>query len=449
LGEIVKEANPSEIDGLILYVRTKLWRNAKEAAFWKPYEAQIEEALSAKHADKLCKIAYDIVEAAFPPKPPEPEGKKPEPQEEGEGDKGEGEGGQDSQSEEKEPTEAQESEESQSGEEPKGEDESDEGEEGEEGEEAQGESSESESEGEGSDESSVNAGSQSQSEPDEVEAKAKKAIEQIVNAAMKKVAEETLGDLEAIVEEAESYEPTQEYASDEEAAASDEVAETFSSLRVELDRVRFVEGKAGKLNMSKLPAALTTQRCFQTVEDSPSLPHVALLLDVSSSMHHEDRIGKLSVAARVLNGALIRCGISHKVITFGGIGELHEHTTINASKALPCHGCTPTGQAMEAALDWFDAEQVQNGLVVVVTDGAPTDLPSVVEQKERATANGHYAIGILIGCDINSPVGQRFVLTYWSPKTLAEQYDDYDFCPDVETLPAVLQPKLAEYIASL
>ena len=74
LKELVREN--SAASGLLIYVRTKMWRNPKEEAFWKKYEAQIDSAITAGESSVVWLITKDIVEdmEAQKPKPkPQPE----------------------------------------------------------------------------------------------------------------------------------------------------------------------------------------------------------------------------------------------------------------------------------------------------------------------------------------------------------------------------------------
>lgn len=458
--DIVDKLGKSEIEGLHLYVRTGMFRNKTEAAYWQPYQAKIDEAIRKTTTSKMLDVAFEICEAISERKPSEPEAQNGEGEQgEGAGEQSQGEQGEQCQNDNPESAQSQPSDEGESeGESESGDEGESEGEgEGEqsqnetdlgnaeEGEgEAQGEGeSDSSDEGEESDSSESPRGAGSgDNKPEQLDNDTHEELKAIVEKAVKQCEAEAQADYEAILAEAEAYEPEQAYLNDSECGASDELASAFNSLLVESARTRYYGARAGLLNQATLASALTSRKCFHKRDETPDTPHVALLLDVSYSMI--DKTQALTSAARVLNGALRKANINVKVVSFGGHDDtdaLNEYRTIPTTQPLQVHGGTPTGKAMSAANDWLEAQGATRGLIIVVTDGAPNSLSDAQAQLQRAEASNAYVVGVLVG--IQPDKYHPDLLT-----SLTSQFNDHAFCHNVADLPTVIQPMLAQFIAS-
>ena len=80
VGQLITSDTPDS--GLLLYVRTQMWRNAKEAKFWAKYQTLIDECITAPDSSVVWRNAFDIVQDMEKPQPkPEPPQGKPEPTE--------------------------------------------------------------------------------------------------------------------------------------------------------------------------------------------------------------------------------------------------------------------------------------------------------------------------------------------------------------------------------
>ncbi len=473
------EIGACPLGGLVLYVRTKLWRNNVDAKFWQGHEGEIAQAIAAPDAIKVYEIAFNLVEALYGDAPKQTEGQQTQaPQDD--------EGGESSQAPAQEKQDAIEGEQESAASEQESEgdaSDSDEGEEGaseglgegdessDEGEasENEGETSESgEGEGEGEGEASASGedtsedtseaardygdasgADASEGQPESVSGETWQKVKEIVASAMDNVKGETEGDLKAIITDAINAEPSQDFASGPECASASELTAMFESLAVEAARTLPVNTKAGILNTQALASALTTRKCFYRCDETPEPPAVALLIDVSASMGGR-RDEAATQAARVLNGALVGAKIKAKVFTFGGSDELTEYRNVPIEPFI-CHGGTPTGCAVKAALDWLEGEGAQRSLVIVATDGAPNDKAQVVAQRKRAGDMGAYLIGVLIGVDAQatSYMQSSYMQSVYSDANLQAQFNEYVFAPDVALLPQLLEPKLAEFIASV
>jgi uncharacterized protein YegL len=483
----------NKIEGLICYSRTTMFRNQTDADYWQPYKAKIDKAIRALTTSAMLDIAFELSEAISPDKPKQPEQPQQgdaqnEPQNGDEGEQGEG----DSQTQQ-DKSESQNEEQGETSNDSDANDEGDESENGAngksddndeaEGDEGQGDSESDEdsgSEGEGEQSESEDEASDEQSEstsasnskrgdekPSDIDGEVWEKIKQIAAQAMSNVKDVAKADLQAILDEAETYEPEQGYASGEESGSADELASIFASLAVESARTRYQSSRAGLLNSASLASALTDRRCFHKREDTPSVPNVVLLLDTSSSM--DNSASALTSAARVLNGALRKAKVNVKVITFGGSGHdvarcLKEFKTLPVDAPLLTDGGTPTGEAMRAANDWLETQASTRGLVIVATDGQPNNASMVADEVQRAEQANGYVVGVLIGIDAAQIQAQDEAVKAHetamakagllmpsrrasNSDTLCKQFHEFAFCPNIAELANIIQPMLASYLA--
>src|SRR4030095_4277108 len=392
--EWMKNSNKHPLTGLVLYVRKQIWRNKNESEFWAPFIPQIGNAIRAINSRKVCDIAFEIVEALIdrdpkllpppppPPQPPTKEGEEGTPGPVGEGETQEPEG-------EKSPDDS-ETETKTAGDGEGATEETDSGSEGSESDEG-GEDTEEEAEGDseadsdGDDDEESEEGSEETGHGhgglDALDDETFEKMEKMVENASEGVKEEAAKDYESILEEAlTEYEPEQPFNSSHEEMLADDLNTVFRSLLVEANREKRHEAKEGKLNTLALPKALTNQRCFERNEIAPSPPFVALLLDTSGSMR--DVKTKLTSAARVIHGGLLKAKVEVLTATFGGYGSFARHNII-PTESFKAHGTTPTGTAMAAANKWLAENGANHALVIVVTAGDPNKVDHAKAQQKQ------------------------------------------------------------------
>ena len=427
----------SEINGLVLYVRTKLFRNGNEKAFYASVLPLINKAVwQARDTAQVCEIAFEICEKLYPKQAPEPQG---EGEEQGEGkDKGgeekstpegkpEPRQGQDEGDDQQEQGEEQGESLSLQGEDDKGEGESKNGK-------PQGKA-ESESKPQGEQE-------QSNGKPDEtVSDEVKKQIDEIVEKAKEQIKQEVEADYDSILLEAQELMTSvvQQYADSDEDTLSDELALLFTSLLVEVNRTKYTQSREGVLNTLALQNALTSRKCFQTKEECAGTPYVALLLDTSASQG--SRQIPFTKASRIIHGALQKAKVETLVIEYG-----HRATIINEVPVAPfqCAGrTTDTGTAMKVANDWLEEKQAERALMIVCTDGAPDSLVDCDEQKARCESLNGYVLGVRIGFK-ETDYGRNDTMM-----RLNQQFHTHVNVPDVSKLPQAIAPELENFIAGV
>jgi len=437
LKELVREN--SAASGLLLYVRTRLWRNAKEEAFWAPYQSLIEEAITADSSLRVWEIAYEITNRMYKPQPKQP----PQPPQEPQGD---------GQSESEEPTEGTDTEpvspedESEEGEE--GEDSGETGNESESEEDEEGEEDGEDEEDGGMDESipsdepeQTQGGQQSSpSEPptvdsDEVEEEVREEIENMVEEALNEVEEEVNEELTDLQAELADYEEPQGYADRAEECNAGMLVETFNSVLVESARTRFTPClRGGMLDSRRYPAVVAGGSCMQRREEKPSQPHIVLCIDESGSM--QPIKDKLSAAARVLNGGIAGCGARSAIFGFGDYKA--KAYGVVPTEGFECDGAdTPTHEALRAALGWLDGEQARHGLVIVVTDGAPTMYGLAMKAFEAVRQAGYFVLNVQVGAAAKAVGAARL-------RTMCHQWICID---NVGDLVRALEQPLAAFMA--
>jgi hypothetical protein len=427
---VVSDSNDS---GLLIYVRTKLWRNAAEAKFWRKYEAQINEAITASKSDAVWQIAYDIVEdmeakpdpvchcpdcgAVMPPKGamhllcmasgkmsvcPTCGATQTTTQGEGEGQGGEGEGesestdgGEDGNEGASEDTDGDTNGEDSDGGEDASESCEDDGE-------SDGESSEDDSgeeattEGEEGDSGSDASPSEPPSGNQPTDEDFERQIKEMVEDALERIDDEVEEELDELAEELNTYQEEQEYldASEENAAA--ELTEVFCSILVESKRQKYAPcEQGGMLDPQRLVATQTGGEYQHEEIEKLSQPHIAILVDESCSM--EMIAPQVSAAARVVNGAIQSSGAKSITISFGGTEGIHSCACVPL-EGFKCKGWdTPTGRGLRAAHDWLTAEDARRGMVIVLTDGDPTNHRDAMLQFEDLRNDGFYVLNVLLG----------------------------------------------------
>lgn len=387
------------LNGIALYVRHGFWRNETEAKFFAPFTEAIDKAVAADHTDVPVQVGYDIVEAISRlgprPQPPPPQPTQPDPEgETGEGDEGDGEG----ESEKTGPT----------------------------GPTKDGkETGKAPAHGAG-------AGKSPQERIAQIVADAFAQVQGEADAEWNGILDQVLGD------------PTQEVLP-AEAAAKEQMLALFRNVLTESARTRVSETREGILNTLALPRALTSKRVFKIKSEAKGAPHVALLLDASGSMN--GKMDKLTSAGRILNAALREAGIKTKVIAFGlspvAVGLPDNGSELAEFPVLPLGpisswGGTPTGQALQVANDWFEQEQANRPLAIIVTDGGPNDPDQLKAQRARLNSelNG-YSIGIMLQDETDTMT-----------KYLTGQYDTFQYITDVSHLNDILEPMILDYINS-
>jgi von Willebrand factor type A domain len=409
--ELAKTIGRDKISGLVLYVRTKLFRNEGECKYWQPFVDKINEAVacpnSAKGERRLLDIAFEITEAIAK--------QEQEPSQGNGNGKGKDKGNSESQEQGKTDSESSEDKSALGGEQ------------------------KTDSEGQDSEEEGNEQGEgiKSGQQEGEISEETMSKINDIVDQAINNVRDEVKDELEAILQEAEQSSDggVQQLADGNEQGASEELANVFTSLLVEQNRVKYSETKQGILNTLALPSALTNRKCFQVREETLGAPFVALLLDVSGSMGC--RAHDLSVAARILNASLQKAKVNTRIITFGSSAT--EIKTIAADRDLRCPGMsTQTGMAMKLANDWLEEQGATRALMIVVTDGAPDCLTTCEQEKARCEALNGYVLGVRVGFPEASKVRLGVADMQWN---------EYLNVLDVSTLPHVLQPCLETFIA--
>jgi hypothetical protein len=435
LKELVCE--DSAASGLLIYVRTRLWRNSKEEAFWKKYEGLINQCIEAPCSSFVWSAAFSIVEDMLQnqPKQPEPEGKgNPQPQpQNAQDDQDEAESEQsdeDTQDTENEATEAPEGEEEDSGEEPDGEDiESDEdSEESDDGEENEGEGESLEDDGEFDDfpetpkpqadkdsaeESEGEGGSDLESVPTSVDEDVQSQLEDMVDEAVGKVDQEVKDELVELHQELADYEAPQEYASHSEESDATELGELFNSLQVESSRQRYQPCKyGGTLDPDRLIDTRTDGMFMHESVDRPAQPHIVLLIDESCSMQG-DAI-KVSEAARILCGAIRASGAKSVAVSFGCNATSSEDAVamhpVVPVEGLKCEGySTPTHLGLRAAQQWLDEQQARRGMVVVITDGQPDSVKQAGAAFEELKANGYFVLNVIMGTHLGTEDSLRLM----------------------------------------
>lgn len=410
LAKEIEGLTPIKENGLALYVRTGMYRNKAEETFFAPYQSEIEKAIEAPSMDEVCDIAFEIVQKLY-----DPQAQNSQPPPQGEGDKqGEGEGEGEGKGKEAEGEEN----------EGRGDSESGKGKAGE----------ESGSQDAGTGEGGSGAGGE-EGEETAIDDATQKAIEKIVEEAMQKVEDEAQADYDDILlEAAEMDAGVQEYRVPVEEETADELAQLFTSLLIEINRVKFSQSREGLLNSLALTQALTTRKCFQTRDETLGTPYIALLVDCSGSQSY--RMDELTQACRIINGALQKAKINSKIIVYGS--SCQEHDVIPV-KTMNCMGGTMTHSAMNLANNWLDEQHAERALMIVLTDGAPDIEEHCRIQKDRCEELNGYVLGVRVGfAQDENPYG-----------SMAKQFHTYFNLPDVRDLPRAIEPHIEAFLAGV
>jgi uncharacterized protein YegL len=391
LGASTDAKSMDVLNGLALRVRKGFWRNEEESAFWAPFEKQIDKAVKADHTNGVLQTAFDIVEAMdLPPQPKQPqEPTEPDPTDEPTDEPTEGEielGGGGTEN------------------------------------------------GDGTD-----SGTGKGEEPTPSE-----KVKDIVEKAIQQLRSEAEKEWNGILEQVQS-DPVQELASATEVAAKDQLVPILRNVLTEAARTKEYGSREGIINTLSLHNILTSKRVFKTKVEGKGAPHVALLLDASGSMGRQaDALGQ---SARILNGALREVGIPTKIIAFG-FGEddgITEYPTVPLS-GFGAHGGTPTGFALAAANQWFEDEQAQRPLAIIVTDGGPNDIDQLIREKEKTNDLN----GFVIGVHLESKQHLEHYLKH-DPDYLKmrdQMFNAHDRLDHPKDLPALLEPLITDYINS-
>jgi Mg-chelatase subunit ChlD len=397
LGHVLK-SDKSKFGALALFVRTFVWRDKAAKQAWGRWEKLIKQAV---HSDSkgVCDAAFEIAEALA------------QEREQGQGN-GEGQG------EQQKPQPSQSEEQGQGQEQGKGEEqaESEEGEEGEatgteqdegeaEGEvEGEGESDEDEeseaTEGEqtisgkgGSDEGEQDGGNSAGGEA-EIAEDIEALVQALVEEAMLEAEAEAEAEYNEIMMEIAQYAAEQDFASPDEEATSNRIAEVLRSTLVESNRQKWIETRrCGTFNSRRIVNAISGGTCLRQRQESEDLPHIALLLDVSGSMAG-NKLYQLSQAGRVLNGAVAQVSRKAMVAAFGTCTYVLETVPV---QGLGTRGSTDTARALDVATQWLQAEEAKRGLIVIATDGQPDEMAAAEQAFNRAKAEGYFVLGVWIG----------------------------------------------------
>jgi hypothetical protein len=416
-------ASDSPINGLVLYVRTGLFRNEGEKKYWQPYMKEIDKALAAASVADVCQIADEICKKLYKPKDQNPQGNG----------EGQGKGKGNNQSDDKNQGEDQGKEENEG----TGDSGNDTGKSGEKSEEENETESEASENGGGS-----SSGDKSQSEgktDGKIDSDVQDLIDEIVQQAKDQVKDEAQSDYESILIEAEelSKNEVQEFANSDEENNADELASMFTSLLVEVNRTKYTPAREGLLNSLALANALTSRKCFHMREESLGTPYVALCIDCSGSQN--SRMNRLSEACRILYGALQKAKIETKIITYGsGCIELN----VIPKNGLHTLGSTATHSAMKIANNWFEEKQAERALMVVLTDGAPDLETSCQDQKRRCETLNGYVLGVRVGFQMKD-AGECF------GGGLQDQFHTYFNLPDVSKLPQAMETPLEQFLTGV
>jgi hypothetical protein len=116
-----------------------------------------------------------------------------------------------------------------------------------------------------------------------------------------------------------------------------------------------------------------------------------------------DDAAAVSAAARMLNGAIHESGAKSVAIAFGNSDGGFAPLSVVPKEGFLCRGgSTPTAQAMQAAHQWLEQENAKRGMVIVITDGMPTDGypngPTAAAMAfEELRNNGYYVLDVLLG----------------------------------------------------
>jgi Mg-chelatase subunit ChlD len=439
LKECVRDNSPDS--GLLIYVRTHLWRNAAEGAFWSKYQRLIDEAITADSSATVNQNAFDIVEdmEAAKPKQPQPqptqepqqEGEQEEPQQdEGEGDnEGEGESEEsESESESENGSESREDSENDVECEDEGED--------------SGEGEESDS-AESSDSGTQSEPSEPPTEPptdNHLDESIRDEIDELIDEAMDAIDQEVTDELVELKEEFSTYEQPQEYLDAVEENDANQVAELFASLLVESERQKFEPCKrGGTLDGRRLIETRTDGVYMHERIKALSQPHIVLLVDESCSMCIQAQA--VSAAARVLNGAIKDSGAKSLVISFGarcgGSDEDIIPRSVVPVEGFRCAGFeTPTGRGLRAAHDWLEREAAKRGMVIVITDGIPTSVHRATMEFEALRNNGYYVLDVLLGEHAKKV----------KPETLRAMSHEYVYIENPKDLVRELETPLGNFI---
>jgi hypothetical protein len=415
----------SAMSGLLIYVRTRLWRNRKEQQFWAKYEPLINQCVEAPSSAFVWNAAFSIVEDMVQnqPKQPEPqpstlENKDSDEQsagdeqsdqsdqpsnEEPQDDAGQDEQGQDSgESKEEDGEDSDESDES--SDESEDSDESDEFDESDEnGEDDFPEPPKVEADKDSTQESEDEGKSDLESVPTSMDENVRSEIDDMVDDAMQKVEQEVKDELVELNQELADYEVPQEYASHVEESDATELGELFNSLQVESSRQRYQPCKyGGTLDPDRLIDTRTDGMFMHESVDRPAQPHIVLLIDESCSM--EPSRHEVSEAARILCGAIRASGAKSVAVSFGnwsGGKQVAIHPVIPV-EGLRCDGnSTPTHLGLRAAAQWLEEQQARRGMVIVVTDGSPDSPTAAGAAFEDLKANGYYVLNVVMGIHVS------------------------------------------------
>jgi hypothetical protein len=96
-------------------------------------------------------------------------------------------------------------------------------------------------------------------------------------------------------------------------------------------------------------------------------------------------------------------------------------------------------------------QQASRALVIVVTDGAAQDINTLREQLKRCNDAGGYVLGVMAGQQANwltcarSPAGHSYAQAQAGRMT--QGFNECAAVPDLDGLPAALEPKLQDFLA--
>lgn len=391
LDSLVDTMDKEPIGALPVYVRTGLWRNKADEKFWAPYKDRIDAGIIAKDTDEVCRLSQSIVNEMCQKRDEQPQ---PQPDNNGK-DKGEGE--------------------------------------------RQGQGDGKGGSGKGDSRAEAKADSGGQETAGKSDATdVLDAVREIAEKAKEACRVESKETLDSIIDAVENEKQEQEFSDAAEENVADELATMLRSLLTEKSRKTFNASREGVLNTSALVKALTNRRCFNVKQKALGVPHVALLLDTSGSMRSSAE--ELTTAARIINGALQKTGIASKVVSFNSLPQVEPVVSI---APLWCSGGTCLAPAMQIANDWFESEQAERPLMVVITDGQSCDIPKIRDEKQRCENSNGFILGVAVG-DIAS-VFHNYPKSVQDDLTVG--FHENALVANITRLPEALEPKLLDYIA--
>lgn len=410
LAQLVREKSPDS--GLLIYVRTKLWRNAEEGKFWSKFQHLIDEAITAPTSETAWRNAAVIVDAMFTPKPKVctcPDCGAPMPDlsharlnmamsvcatcgatssDDGGGDGG-GDGGNGTPTDDGDDTGTPS---------PTNDGDIDDGAT------QSPEDGDSDTDGGGAGNSGGDEDKDDTGDPSALpdpnaptDKDVEKELDDMVEDAKNQIDQEVEDELVQLDNEAESYVQEQEYIDPVEEQSARELTDVFSSLLVESERQKYVLCKIGaRLDTRRLIETQTGGDFMQEPIEKLSQPHIVLLVDESSSMRHLEYY--VSSAARILNGAIQASGSDSVAISFGGAWANFVPMKIIPKTGFSCNGgSTPTGRGLNAAHQWLNQQNATRGMVIVLTDGHPSWRKDAMLEFNSLAEEGYFVLNVLLG----------------------------------------------------